>query len=149
MALGFAIAHLERVASLVLIDPLVIGQRWAERIVELRAMLAQGDQAWRTRQRWRRLTTIETLVNDTTLEADLWASKPPSAEELSAVTRPVLAIYGAESDFLHHGYRLGELLPQCTLTVLPGCTHAVLRKASAAVRDILLAWLSLEPAELV
>lgn len=151
VALSFAIARPERVASLVLVEAHVVGELKAERIVGIRAKLAQGDQAtWRARQgrqHSRRLTTLDALVNGTTLVADLQASKPFLAEELSAVTCPVRVVYGAQSKVLCHAYWLEELLPRCTLTVLPGCTHrSVLTEVITAVRDILLAWLALEPA---
>jgi len=146
VALGFAIGHPERVASLVLIEAAVVGERWAEGIdkwiVGARARLAQGGQAYR-----RRRTTLEALVNGTTLMADLRTSRPFSAEELSTVTCPVQAICGAESRTLHHAYRLDELLPRYTLTILPGYDHNVLAYTNpAVVRDILLAWLALESA---
>ncbi len=45
--------------------------------------------------------------------------------DLSAVTTPVDLFYGEADQMvpLHHGHRLAELLPNATLTVLPGAGH--------------------------
>jgi pimeloyl-ACP methyl ester carboxylesterase len=59
---------------------------------------------------------------------------------LSTLRCPVRAVYGEHSDVVDYARQLNDHLPQCVLTVLPGCGHSVLMDATAALREIVLDW---------
>lgn len=147
VALAFAVAHPERVAGLVLIEAHFAIEGWAEQMAGTLAEVAFGLkdedlQTWRSRH-GRKLSRLarnaDELINHTTLVDDLMAVKPLRADGLRALRCPVAAFYGAESDVLHHAEALERLLPDFTLTVLPGCTHSVLMEATAELRAALMA----------
>jgi pimeloyl-ACP methyl ester carboxylesterase len=149
VALAFAVAHPDRVASLVLIEAHFAIEGWGEQmagtLTEIAFGLREGDaRSWRERH-GRKLGRLagnaEDLINHTTLVDDLLAVKPLPLPGLRALTCPVLALYGEHSDVLHHAEALDALLDGVTLTVLPGCTHSVLMEATGTVRDALLRWL--------
>jgi pimeloyl-ACP methyl ester carboxylesterase len=146
VALAYTAAHPERVASLVLIEALFAVEGQQERLVD-----HQPERDQRTWLRWcernttRRVRQAEDLINTTSLLADLHSEPPFPAAPLTAITCPVLAIYGANSPVAHQAHELRRHLPRCELTVLPGCTHAVLVEASAPIRALLLKWLFPEP----
>jgi pimeloyl-ACP methyl ester carboxylesterase len=52
----------------------------------------------------------------------------------------VRAVYGEHSDVVDYARQLDEHLPQCVLTVLPGCGHSVLMDATTQLREIVLDW---------
>ncbi len=148
VALGFAAAYPHRVASLVLIEAHFAVEGWGEQmagtLTEVAFGLAEGDaRTWRDRhgrKLGRLAANADALINGTTLVDDLLAVKPFPASALRAVTCPVVAVYGEDSDVLHHAHQLEGLLPRFSLTVLPGCTHSVLTEATAFLRDALLRW---------
>lgn len=148
VALALAIAHPDRVASLLLIEASVMTEDWIEQVAHA---LARGLQregadhvAWRTehgRKVYRLWATIDGLVNGTTLAADLRATRPFSSADLRSVTCPVAAAYGENSDIIGDAHTLKRLLPNCNLTVVPNCSHSLLVEAPSVVRDLLLRWL--------
>ncbi|MFI6582247.1 alpha/beta fold hydrolase [Embleya sp. NPDC050493] len=81
------------------------------------------------------------LLNDTTLIEDVTLLRAPTPDELADLACPVLALYGELSELTPPARRLAELLADCTLTVLPGVAHTVLREATAPVLSALLDWL--------
>jgi pimeloyl-ACP methyl ester carboxylesterase len=149
VALAFAAAHPDRVASLVLIEAHFALEGWggymAESLSNIAYGLRQGEEnVWR-RQYGRKLGRMagnaDDLINRTSLVDDLLAMPPLPAHELRALPCPVLAVYGADSDVLHHAEALDGLLADYTLDVLPGCTHSVLMEATGYLRDRIVAWL--------
>jgi pimeloyl-ACP methyl ester carboxylesterase len=149
VALAFAVAHPDRVASLVLIEAHFAIEGWGEQmadtLTEIAFGLRDGDvDSWRDqhgRKLGRMAGNADDLINNTTLVDDLFAVKPIPADGLRALTCPVRAVYGAESDVLHHAQALDGLLADFTLTVLPGHTHSVLMEATGFLRDALVRWL--------
>ncbi|MFE2866474.1 alpha/beta fold hydrolase [Embleya sp. NPDC059259] len=83
----------------------------------------------------------DALLNGTTLIEDVTLLRAPTEPELVDLACPVLAIYGELSELAPPAGRLSELLANCTLTVLPGVAHTVLREATAPVLGALLDWL--------
>jgi pimeloyl-ACP methyl ester carboxylesterase len=84
------------------------------------------------------------LIHHTTFMNDLLATEPLAERELRAFTSPVRAVYGEQSDVVHHAHVLDGLLPRCALTVLPDVDHSVLPKATRALRAIVLEWFAAE-----
>lgn len=149
VALAHAVAHPDRVASLVLIEAHFAIEGWGEQmagtLTEIAFGLRDGDvHTWRSRhgrKLGRMAGNADDLINNTTLVDDLLAVKPLPLHGLRALDLPVLAVYGADSDVLHHAAALDGLLPDYTLDVLPGCTHSVLMEATSYLRERLTSWL--------
>jgi pimeloyl-ACP methyl ester carboxylesterase len=146
IALSFAVAYPERVASMLLIEAHVPVPGWAE---QLAATIREVglDVAERDLGRWRapkrkptRPAAIGDLINHTTLVTDLLATKPLPERELRMITCPVRAVYGEHSDILCHAHLLSSLLSRYTLTVLPGLDHWLLSSSPRALRAIVLDW---------
>ncbi len=149
VALAYGVAFPDRVASLVLIEAHFAIEGWGEQmagtLTEIAFGLRDGDvAAWRNRhgrKLGRMAGNADELINNTTLVDDLLAVTPLPADGLRALSGPVLAVYGADSDVLHHAEALSGLLRQYTLDVLPGRTHSVLMEATGYLRERLAAWL--------
>jgi pimeloyl-ACP methyl ester carboxylesterase len=150
VALGFAVAHPQRVASMALIEAHFSVAGWAEQVAAERdrigVAVAGGELRGWLDQLGRKVTRLlamtDDLVNRTTFLADLTAIQPIPMNRLSTLTCPVRAIYGAHSDVVDYARELDAYLPHCELTVLAGCGHSVLMDATAAVREIMLDWLA-------
>lgn len=152
LALAFALRHPQRVASLVLVDAHVsdgaFGQQMAGTLKltgQARdAAIAEHFSTWlgrhSARKRNRLASTARALVEDTSLVADLQGAVPFSEERLRTLERPVLALYGERSDIRDRGEALARLLPDCTLRILPGCSHSVIWEATAQVRQAIVDW---------
>jgi pimeloyl-ACP methyl ester carboxylesterase len=149
LALSFAVAHPDRVASLVLIEAHFAVEGWGEQmagtLTKIAFGLEEGDlQTWRARhgrKLGRMAGNADDIINNTTLVDDLLAVQPIPIAGLRALTCPVRAVYGEASDVLDHARVLERHLPDFTLTVLPGCTHSVLMEATGYLRDALVRWL--------
>ncbi|MGH3836040.1 MAG: alpha/beta fold hydrolase [Pseudonocardiaceae bacterium] len=148
VALGFAVAHPNRVASMVLIEAHFSVAGWAEQIaaeqsrIEI-ALARDAVRGWLD-QLGRKVTRLaemaDDLLNRTTFLADLQTVQPIPMSQLRTLTCPVRAIYGEHSDVVNYARELDEYLPHCVLTVLAGCGHSVLMDATAALREIVLDW---------
>jgi pimeloyl-ACP methyl ester carboxylesterase len=150
IALSFAVAYPERVASMLLIEAHVPIPDWAEpmaaAIGKVGLDLTEGDLG-RWMAKHARLAAIgKNLVNHTTLIIDLLATEPLSARELRLLTCPVHAVYGEHSDILSNTHLLDKLLPRYTFTVLPDLDHFVLAKAQRLLRPIVLEWFATQTA---
>jgi pimeloyl-ACP methyl ester carboxylesterase len=144
IALNFAVAYPERVASMLLIEAHVPVPGWAEpmaaAIGEVVLDLPE-DGLGRWMAEHTRLAAIgKDLINHTTLMTDLLATEPISARKLRMLTCPVHAVYGEHSDVLDHAHLLDSLLPRYTLAVLPDLDHFVLARAPRVLRPIVLEW---------
>jgi pimeloyl-ACP methyl ester carboxylesterase len=149
LALAFAASHPTHVLRLALIDAHDGTAGWAAQMastLSLRgdardAKIAESFQAWlgrhSERKRNRLASAARSLVETTSLVADLRDSPPLAPELLATVRCPTLALYGERSDVRDRGEALARLLPACELRLLPGCTHSVLWEATAAVRGAL------------
>jgi 3-oxoadipate enol-lactonase len=147
IALSFAVKYPERVASMVLVEARIPLARWAEQWtatirksgeelaeVELSGKMAQSRKYAGIAALWK------DLIHHTTFLNDLLTTELLTEPQLRTLTCPVRTVYGKQSDILHHAHVLDDLLPQCSLTVLPDVDHSVLPKATRALRAIVLDW---------
>lgn len=149
VALGFAVAHPERVASVVLIEAHFSVAGWAEQIgIEQNRIESGSEMRGWLEQLGRKVVRLadmaDDLLNRTTFLADLKAVRAIPMSQLSALRCPVRAVYGEHSDVVGYARQLNEHLPHCILTVLPGCGHSVLMDATVALREIVLDWFATE-----
>jgi pimeloyl-ACP methyl ester carboxylesterase len=154
LALAFAAAHPARAASLALIDAHDGTLGWAAQMAATLALrgeardakIAESFQAWLGRHSERKRTRLarsaEALVEGTSLIADLRGSPPLDAAQLAQIRCPTLALYGERSDVRDRGEQLARTLPDCTLQIVPGCTHSVLWEATAEVRERVVAFVA-------
>lgn len=150
VALSFAVSYPHRVASMMLIEAHFTVAGWAEQVAaerdRLGSAVAGGDLREWLDQLGRKVTRLlemaDDLINRTTFLADLKAVQPIPMSQLRALTCPVRAVYGEHSDVVDYAHELATYLPDCELTVLAGCGHAVLMDATAALREIVLDWLT-------
>lgn len=159
VALHAARTRPDLVASLVLIEgqcldtPPVDGPYaggWVEEMANTLNLAALGLESHRgsgriptgpARKTARLRARADALLNGTTLIEDVTLVHAPEPEELADIACPVLALYGELSELAEPARRLANLLPDCTLTVLPGVAHTVLREATDSVLTALLEWL--------
>lgn len=157
VALAFAAAHPDRVATLVLIDAhdgtdgtaaqmtATLGLTGAARDAKIAESFASWLGRHSDRKRTRLADAAQALVEGTSLVADLGASPPLAPAAIARLAVPVLALYGEHSDVRGRGEALARTLPACTLEIVPGCTHSILWEATALVRARTTAWLEAQP----
>ena len=150
VALEMAVAHPERVAGIALIEAHFAVEGWGHHMAGSLALAAFGlaedeVEQWLEEQGGRKLNKLarnaESLIYDTTMLNDLEAVQPLRREALAAIACPVLAFYGEHSDLLDRARDLEELVPDCDLRILPGCTHSVLMEATPELKATLLPWI--------
>ncbi len=153
LAVAFALTHPTRCDGLVLVDALLPEPGWGAAMAETLALrgeardatIGRAFQAWlgrhSERKRSRLASQAEALVEGTTLLADVAASRAWPDTAYAALSCPILALYGGDSDVRAHGERLAAHAPACTLEILPGCSHSVLWEATAEVRARVVGWL--------
>lgn len=130
VALRFALDYPERVSRLVIVEAPLPPSRFAEldefvartpeQMVEalpesMRAFFARGG-----RQANRLLRSLHFLIMQSSLVADLRAETDIDDAELQRLRCPVTLVYGQRSSCLGVGQRLGGVLANAELTVLPG-----------------------------
>ena len=133
VALGFAIAHPGRVRRLAIVEApvppasalqmasfLAPEEGMPARLLEalpapLREAVAGGG-----RQATRLLQSLQFLVLESTLLADVRAEREPSADALGRVRAPTLLAYGDRSLCASGGERLARAIPGARHVVLPG-----------------------------
>ena len=149
VALGFAVTHPHRVASMVLIEAHFRVAGWAEQVTAERSKIDAANAAdlrdslalWGRKVTVTRLVDVaDNLLDRTTFLADLTAVQPIPMSQLRTLSCPVRAVYGEHSDVVDFARELDDYLPHCVLTVLAGCSHSVLMEATAALREIVLDW---------
>ena len=154
VALEMAVAHPERVAGIALIEAHFAVEGWGHHMAGSLALAAFGlaedeVEQWLEEQGGRKLNKLarnaEALIYDTTMLNDLEAVQPLRREALAAIACPVLAFYGEHSDLLDRARDLDELVPDCDLRILPGCTHSVLMEATPELKATLLPWILGQP----
>lgn len=154
VALEMAVAHPERVAGIALIEAHFAVEGWGHHMAGSLALAAFGlaedeVEQWLEEQGGRKLNKLarnaESLIYDTTMLNDLEAVHPLPREALAAIACPVLAFYGEHSDLLDRARDLDELVPDCDLRILPGCTHSVLMEATPELKATLLPWILGQP----
>lgn len=154
LTLAYAIAHPERVRGLALIDANMTDDSWAGEITrafslkgaERDEMIMKYAHRWAGRHSERKanrlIVNAHHLTRGTTLVDDLASSPLVTDEQLATIRCPVLALYGADSELLDRGERLGRTIPGCEVRLFPGCTHLLLWEATEQLKDQLAAWVA-------
>ncbi len=154
LAARMAAAAPERVAGLVLIEASCAGTgaaAWIEDMANTLSVTAlrlehdgARDQYRKAGQRRmaRLVVHVDGLLNRTSLVDDVAAERPMRADELAAIRCPVLGVYGERSELVSAADELARHVPDCTIAILPGLAHTVLREATDVLREIMLAWLA-------
>ncbi len=153
LALAFALARPSGVAGVVLVDAHLGDESFGAQMAttlslqgaERDRMIAASFHNWlgrhSRRKRNRLAETAAALVNETSLVEDMRRTPPLSGDALKAVSAPVLAIYGEQSELRARGESCLGGLRNCELLVFPGCTHSVLWEATGDVRGGILGFL--------
>ncbi len=154
VAVAFAIAHPERVADMVLIEPHVGAEGLSED--ELGRLSAGLDEAltglfrddvkgWLETKGGRRMNRLvaswKDFLTETSLIEDLRQTKTFSDEALSSIACRVLLVFGEESDIFERARVLAERIPDSELQVWGDLDHLVLREAPGRVRQLVLDWI--------
>lgn len=147
LALAFAAQCPDRVDRIMLIESLVPTPGWGERIAEtLTEAMAGGFDHHFTHmsgRKWdRQVRQVEELLTRTSLVSEVGGQEPFTPDRYAAVTAPVLAVYGAESELLPEVSVLQKYLPELSLEVLPEQSHMMLTEAAGQVREVLARWLA-------
>lgn len=148
-----AISAPARVAGLALIEACCAGppaRAWLESILNTLSVAALTLEHHQTADRFlaagerkigRMALGAEALLNRTSLMEDLAAERPLEQAELAAISCPVLAVFGQESDLAVGADELRRHLRSCRVELIGGLAHTVLRDATAALTPIVLSWL--------
>ncbi|MBX6388510.1 MAG: alpha/beta hydrolase [Frankia sp.] len=156
LALAYGCAYPERVASLGLIEgPFLLsglGEEMSRSIQATREAVSDDEvREWLEHSAARGVARMAkaalSLMEQTTIAEDIRATPSFRAERLAALGRPVLAVYGGNSEIVDQGRELARLVPDTTLVVLEHHTHSVLREAAEYLRDLLRWWMVLRDTE--
>ncbi|WP_314176659.1 alpha/beta fold hydrolase [Streptomyces winkii] len=148
VAAGVAAWHPERVATLTLIEAEPPVQRWTRHMAEGLALAKEQlvyDEVidWIKENRGAQTARLSRIagriLNSTTLGAEVWSGRVID-DDLSAITCPVLAIFGEESGLVAQ-VPLFEATLECRTVVLPDQGHSVLIERTKETRDLLLGWI--------
>lgn len=155
IALRAGLLHPERLASLALIEPhcagAVDGGSWAEDVAdtltaaalcaETLALPADEEVSPGAMRKLRAVKMTNRFLNVTTVIEDVAAAPAFSAQELSDLEVPTMALYGKSTDLVSSLTMIRESAPQCRLEIFPDIGHAVLRDAAPRVAQLLIRWL--------
>jgi pimeloyl-ACP methyl ester carboxylesterase len=150
VALSYGLACPERVASLVLVEPPFriegFGDFSPPTISDVSFGIPEAEARWWLEQNpgrvaARQLAAAQELLKETTLGADLLSEPPFSPVRLRGLSRPVLAVYGSDSELAATGRELARCVPRCTLVILERHTHFVLYEAADYMRELVGWWL--------
>ncbi|MBT2508407.1 alpha/beta fold hydrolase [Streptomyces sp. ISL-98] len=153
LALHTALAHPGLVAGLILIEAPLSGP-WIENMLDTLSVAAldlEGSHVPQelasigARKAARLTATADELLNRTTLIDDIAAARPFTPEDFARVHCPVLAVCGEHSELLPGARELARHAPHCTVRVLPGLGHDVLKGGTDELRRAVLDRLA-EPA---
>jgi pimeloyl-ACP methyl ester carboxylesterase len=136
LALRLALAHPERVTSLVLVEP-PLGPAGRD---------GKGSTAGATSARWRTWDDgpseqVRALLDETSILADLDAERPVADDELRAVAVPALFLFGSESPWRDGADRVRSVRPDLPCQVLFG-GHDLQLDAKAEVTEAVVAHLT-------
>ena len=155
VALAFALAYPEKVASLVLIEGHFAVEGWGEEMARTLWGIAFGMEleearAWVAaagRKMHRMAGKADALINRTSLVEDLLTAVPLPRQPLAGLRCPVLAVYGEDSDVIDRARDLESLVPDFTLNVLGGCGHSILMEVPEHLQAVLAWWLDGRPGQ--
>jgi pimeloyl-ACP methyl ester carboxylesterase len=150
IALATALRHPERVAGMALIEAHPAFEGWGDEIVDDLTDLVSGfddpgirdylaNDAPRTLRRM--VKTCEDLVTVSTMGDDLRASEPTTPDDLTTLSCPTLLLYGENSDILDRAFVLEDSIPGSVLSVVDGCSHALLMENPHEVDRQVQGWL--------
>ena len=149
VAIETALAHPDRVESLVLVEAHFAVEGWGDHVahdLELAGFgLGEADvQEWLDEFGGRKLNRlarkVEALIYETTIVDDLRAARPLPADALRGLDLPVMAIYGEHSDAIERARDLESLLPRLEMNLFVDCAHSVLFEATRSVRPVVADW---------
>ncbi|WBB82415.1 alpha/beta hydrolase [Micromonospora sp. WMMD882] len=153
IAFGYAARHPERVVGIVAVESAPPVQEWMvrvrERLARVAARLPQEGAvaeigARRGRIAGRRAAETSQMLTTTSLAEELPASRLPSVDRLSALTCPVLCLYGGRSAVVELAPTTRSLLPRARTVVFPEEKHTVLIDQPDRVRRHVFHWLAAE-----
>ncbi|HEY4442468.1 MAG TPA: alpha/beta hydrolase [Candidatus Elarobacter sp.] len=148
IAIGMALEHPERVAGVAMIEGHYATAGFGEEMAETLRLVTVGieDEKWRNwiesrgRKTMRLARRGVTLIEETSISQDVLATVPPQESALRALTIPLLAIYGGNSEVLERGRELERLVAAARLIVLPDLDHRVLFNTAPYLCRVLLWW---------
>lgn len=154
LAIAYAAKYPERVNGLFTIDGLPPLHYWTNKILD-GLTLEQKDtdklfedlyKDWHginsTRKTARLWRTSERVVKETSLIEDIRFSHHLSVDQLDAISCPMMALFGSDSDILYHSIALKQHVRDIEVVKVEGCTHAVMFEKTEAVKEQLLTWLA-------
>lgn len=151
--IAFALKYPEKVEGIVLVDSLVQDKDFAKDMkttLELQgqkrdSMIADSFKDWMGRhseKKRNKLTkTASSLVYETDFIKDIETSHVISTEQIKSIKTPVLAIYGENSNVRTKGELLAKSLPNCKLSIYPGCTHSVIWEDTEKLCQEIIKWI--------
>ncbi|MFI1470182.1 alpha/beta fold hydrolase [Streptomyces wuyuanensis] len=153
VSFGYALRRPDRVASIAVVESEPATASWARKIAGLlervrHEMTVNESEAldWIAAHRGghtaRLARAAGRLVRDTAIAAEVTDCGLVTEDALRSLDRPVLAVYGADSDLCEQAPWLGSLLPRCRTVLVPGHEHSVLVEAPGRVRDLVLGWVA-------
>lgn len=151
VAFSFACRHPERVASIVAIEAEPATESWSDKMGSLMeyvvdAMDNEENLAWITDnygKHYARLSVAAaSVIRSTSIVEDVATGPLLSAEDLAAITCPVLTILGSDGFQSDDLYALDSMLPRCRTEVMDGHAHSVLVECHQQVRNLLVEWIA-------
>jgi pimeloyl-ACP methyl ester carboxylesterase len=148
-----AITAPDRVAGLVLIEANCAGSgaaAWIEDMLNTLTVAALSLEYEETARRLRdagqrkmarMAMAADALLNGTSIIDDLATEQPLAPAELARIDCPVLGVYGEQSELVGGADDLRRHVRDCTVEIMPGLAHTVLREATGPLRDLVLDWL--------
>jgi pimeloyl-ACP methyl ester carboxylesterase len=154
VAVAYALAHPERVASLMLIEAHVdlVGHEVTSEERLAKGLTLAGEfvsneeaLAWFERLGEARLgrmaSNFGSLVLTTSLVEELSHADAFSPEQLSSIACPTFGIFGERSDIVERAKLLSQIIPDFTLKMVPEANHFVIIQQPAEIRSLVLDWL--------
>jgi pimeloyl-ACP methyl ester carboxylesterase len=138
----------ERVASVVVIESEPPTPAWAQRTAAgMRevdtTMLDEAFMATQPDIVRKMADTVRQFEASTTVAAELFDPRwLLDTDRVRAITTPVRLVVGGDSDLAGRLEEFVPLLPDCTVTVVPGHGHMLFTSASQQVAAIVLPWLT-------
>jgi pimeloyl-ACP methyl ester carboxylesterase len=150
IALAAALRDPARIAGMALIEAHPAFEGWGEEIVEELSSLVTGfdnpgireylaNEAPRSLRTM--VKTCEDLVTVSSMGDDLRTSEPTTPARLTTLDCPTLLLYGENSDVLDRAFTLEDAIPGSVLTVVDGCSHALLMENPHEVGRLIQSWL--------
>ncbi|MFF5448056.1 alpha/beta fold hydrolase [Streptomyces sp. NPDC012888] len=150
LALHTALARPGLVAGLTLLEPPSSGP-WVENMVDTLSVAALSLEdspvpaelsSLRLRKAARLTAIADSLLNHTSLIDDIASGRAFGPADYARLRCPVLVVCGEHSELVPGARELARYAPECTLRILPGLGHDVLKESSGVLRESVLAHLA-------